>query len=78
MCNCIRFDSVLKLQAKSELDLSSLGLLTLYSEVHPTISYIVHYGISVVAPVYKLQVSPYLYDVTVDENVDPSTPRLGN
>ena len=48
------------LQASTELDLSSLGLLTLYSEVHPTISYIVHYGINVVAPVYKLQVSQSL------------------
>ena len=33
-----------------------LGLLALYSELHPTISYIVHYGIDMLAPVYKLQV----------------------
>ena len=33
-----------------------LGLMALYSEVHPTVSYIVHYGLDILAPVYKLQV----------------------
>ena len=38
------------------MDLSDLGLMALYSEVHPTVTYIVHYGINLLAPVYKLQV----------------------
>ena len=44
-------------QPPEDLDLNELGLMALYSEVHPTISYIVHYGINMIAPVYKLQVS---------------------
>lgn len=43
-------------QAQSDMDLSDLGLMALYSEVHPTVTYIVHYGINMLAPVYKLQV----------------------
>ena len=45
-------------QASSEIELSHLGLMALYSEIHPTISHIVHYGINMIAPVYKLQVTP--------------------
>ena len=43
-------------QTSTEVDLSDFGLLALYSEIHPTISYIVHYGVNMIAPVYKLQV----------------------
>ena len=35
-------------QTSTEVDLSDLGLLALYSEIHPTISYIVHYGVRAV------------------------------
>ena len=38
------------------MDINLLGLLALYSELHPTVSYIVHYGMDMLAPVYKLQV----------------------
>ena len=47
------------LQSSSEqtqVDLSDLGVVALYSEVHPTSSHIVHYGVNMIAPVYKLQV----------------------
>ena len=46
----------LSTQSSMEMDLSDVGLMSLYSEVHPTTSYIVHYGINMIAPVYKLQV----------------------
>lgn len=46
-----------ELHTSSEVDLSDLGLMALYSEVHPTISYIVHYGVCMLAPVYKLQIT---------------------
>ena len=52
----ILFNPLLPLQDSSDLDLSDIGLMSLYSEVHPTVSYIVHYGINMIAPVYKLQV----------------------
>ena len=35
--------------------------MALYSEVHPTVTYIVHYGINMLAPVYKLQVRTQEY-----------------
>jgi hypothetical protein len=38
------------------VDVNLLGLMALYSEVHPTVTYIIHYGLDVLAPVYKLQV----------------------
>lgn len=45
-------------EEKSEkVDINMLGLMALYSEVHPTVTYIVHYGVDVVAPVYKLQIT---------------------
>ena len=47
------------LQGSDEVDISMLGMMALYSEVHPTVSYIIHYGMDVLAPVYKLQVSYY-------------------
>ena len=43
-------------QASNEIDPSYLGLTALYSEIHPTISHIIHYGVNMIAPVYKLQV----------------------
>ncbi len=43
-------------QGSDEVDISMLGVMALYSEVHPTVSYIIHYGTNVLAPVYKLQV----------------------
>ena len=46
------------MQKSEKVDINMLGLMALYGEVHPTVSYIVHYGVDVVAPVYKLQVSP--------------------
>ncbi len=49
------------LQTSSEIELSHLSLVALYSEIHPTISHIVHYGINMIAPVYKLQVRHVLY-----------------
>ena len=49
----------LPLQNSGEVDINMLGLLALYSEVHPTVSYIVHYGQDILAPVYKLQVRAY-------------------
>jgi len=49
----------------TEVDLSDLGLLALYSEIHPTISYIVHYGVNMIAPVYKLQVGTQHCGVTI-------------
>ncbi len=51
----------LSLQTSSEIELSHLSLMALYSEIHPTISHIVHYGINMIAPVYKLQVRHVLY-----------------
>lgn len=48
-------------QASEEVELNCLSLMSLYSETHPTVSYIVHYGINVVAPVYKLQVCILCY-----------------
>ena len=52
-------------QTSTEVDLSDLGLLALYSEIHPTISYIVHYGVNMIAPVYKLQVGTLYCGVTI-------------
>ena len=52
-------------QTSTEVDLSDLGLLALYSEIHPTISYIVHYGVNMIAPVYKLQVRTQHCGVTI-------------
>ena len=49
----------------TEVDLSDLGLLALYSEIHPNISYIVHYGVNMIAPVYKLQVRTQLCGVII-------------
>lgn len=51
-----RFFHCIFVQSSSEVDLSDIGLMSLYSEVHPTVSYIIHYGINMIAPVYKLQV----------------------
>ena len=56
--NCIRIHAHTHThsQATEEVELSCLSLMSLHSETHPTISYIVHYGVNVIAPVYKLQV----------------------
>lgn len=52
-------------QTSTEVDLSDRGLLALYSEIHPTISYIVHCGVNMIAPVYKLQVRTQHCGVTI-------------
>ena len=52
-------------QTSTEVDLSDCGLLALYSEIHPTISYIVHYDVNMIAPVYKLQVRTQHCGVTI-------------
>ena len=56
-------------QSSMEMDLSDIGLMSLYSEVHPTTSYIVHYGINMIAPVYKLQVQLSLIYMYVIRNL---------
>ena len=52
----LMYNTYLSTQSSMEMDLSDVGLMSLYSEVHPTTSYIIHYGINMIAPVYKLQV----------------------
>ena len=41
----------------SDLDLTDLGLLPLYSESHPSVTYVVHYGRTMEAPVFYLQIT---------------------
>lgn len=41
----------------NHIDVRDLAVLSLYSETHSIIVYVVHHGISVISPIYKLQIT---------------------
>jgi hypothetical protein len=39
------------------VSVKNLAILSLYSELHPIVTYVIHHGISITAPIFKLQIT---------------------